>query len=167
MDTGTHAAAASPRADWTSTVDEALKRYEGVAGALLPVLHAVQDELGFIPPESQAKIALGLNLSQAEVHGVVTFYHDFRSSPPGRHLMMVCRAEACQAMGSDALVEQLKARTGADVGSTTADGSLTLQPVYCLGNCACSPAVMIDGRLEGRVTAAKLDRLLAMAKATS
>ena len=154
----------TPPGEWSPVVDRALERFRGVRAALLPVLHDVHDALGWIPPDSLESIARGLNLSLAEVHGVVTFYHDFRSEPPGRHVLRVCRAEACQAMGSDALADRVRERTGAGMGETTSDGSLTVEPVYCLGNCACSPAVMFDGRLEGRVTGEKMDAILESAR---
>jgi formate dehydrogenase subunit gamma len=124
------------------------------------VLHAVADRIGYVPPEALAEIALALNLSRADVYGVVTFYHDFRYEPPGRHVLKVCRAEACQAMGSEALAAHCKSRLGIDFRGTTPDGSVTLEPVYCLGNCALSPAVMIDGELHGRVTPEALDALV-------
>jgi formate dehydrogenase subunit gamma len=105
-----------------------------------------------------------LNLSRAEVHGVLTFYHDFRQTPPGRHVVRVCRAEACQSMGSDRLVEHVKARLGIDFHQTSPDGRFTLEPVFCLGDCACSPALMLDGKLHGRVDAAAFDRLIAQSE---
>jgi len=129
-------------------------------GALLPILHAIQDQLGFIPPASLAQIADAVNLSRAEVHGVLTFYHDFRTARPGRHMVQLCRAESCQAMGCDALEASVKARLEIDFHETTADGAVTLQAVYCLGNCALSPAMMIDGRLYGRVTPEKFEQLM-------
>jgi formate dehydrogenase subunit gamma len=150
---------------WTGAVEKALDRHRGEAGALLPVLHDIQDAIGWIPPDAHARLAEALSLSKADVYGVVTFYHDFRSSPPGRHLLKVCRAEACQSMGAKALEERVKARLGVEYGGTSADGAVTLQPVYCLGNCACSPAVMIDGNLVGRVTPERLDRIVADARA--
>ncbi len=146
---------------YTGAIEEVLKAEQDGAGALLPILHGIQDRLGFIPAAAVPRIALALNLSQAEVHGVVSFYHDFRSTPPGRHVLRVCRAEACQAMGADALAAHARARLGVDFKQTTADGAVTLEPVYCLGNCACAPAVMIDGRLHGRVSAGRLDELIA------
>jgi formate dehydrogenase subunit gamma len=130
-------------------------------GPLLEVLHGVQDALGFVPQASIALIAEELNLSRAEVFGVVSFYHHFRKTPPGRHTVQVCRAESCQSMGAEALSEHAKARLGVGFEGTTADGAFSLDAVYCLGNCACSPAVMIDGDLYGRVTPQKLDDLLA------
>lgn len=129
-------------------------------GPLLLVLHAIQDRLGYIPPEAVPIVAQGLNLSRAEVHGVVTFYHYFRQTPPGKHVVQLCRAEACQAMNATHLEAHAKARLGIDYHQTTTDGSFSLEPVYCLGNCACSPAVMIDGKLHGRVSAQRFDELI-------
>jgi len=129
-------------------------------GALLPILHAIQDELGYVPDAAVPIVAEALNLSRAEVHGVVTFYHFFRTTPGGRHVLYLCRAEACQSMGARALERHVRERLKIDFHETTADGRFSLEPVYCLGNCACSPAVMIDGRLHGRVTPERLDRLL-------
>ena len=128
-------------------------------GPLLEVLHEVQDLLGCIPAEAVAPIAEGLNLSRAEVHGVISFYHYFRVHPLGRHVVEVCRAEACQSMQSQTLIDHVKATLGIDFHGTTTDGSVTLLPVYCLGNCACAPAVMIDGELYGRVTPKRFDEL--------
>jgi formate dehydrogenase subunit gamma len=145
----------------SQVIDQALADLRHLPGALLPILHAIQDRLGFIPPDAAARIAVGLNLSHADVHGVITFYHDFRKVPPGRHVVKLCRAEACQSMGSRGIEARLKSRLGVDFGETTRDGAITLEPVYCLGNCACSPAVMIDGELCGRVTEERLDELLA------
>lgn len=129
-------------------------------GALLPILHAVQRELGYVPAAAVPLIAESLNLSRAEVHGVVTFYHFFRTSPPGERTLFICRAEACQSMGSAALEAHAKAKLGVEFHSTTDDGRLSLEPVYCLGNCACSPAVMIDETVYGRVTPERLDEIL-------
>ena len=130
-------------------------------GPLLEILHGVQSALGFIPPAAVPLLATELNLSRAEVHGVVTFYHHFRSSAPGRHTLRVCQAESCQSMGATALTEHVKRRLGVDFHETTADGRYTLEPVYCLGNCACSPALMLDEELQGRVTPERFDALLA------
>ncbi|ARP77841.1 formate dehydrogenase subunit gamma [Bordetella genomosp. 6] len=149
---------ASPAIATTARLLAAMKDQPG---ALLPVLHAVQDELGCIPPEAVQTIAETLSLSRAEVHGVITFYPHFRSEPAGRHVLEICRAESCQAMGGDALAAHARQRLGCDFHATAADGSCTLEPVYCLGLCAQSPAVMIDGQPHARVTPAKLDRLLA------
>jgi formate dehydrogenase subunit gamma len=120
-------------------------------GPLLPILHEVQDEFGYVPQEALPVIADELNLSRAEVHGVVTFYHDYRDHPAGRHVLKLCRAEACQSMGGDALAERIKSLLGIDFHQTTLDGSVTLEPVYCLGLCACAPAAMFDGEVHGRV----------------
>jgi formate dehydrogenase subunit gamma len=128
-------------------------------GPLLPILHEVQQEFGYVPQEAMHVIAEELNLSRAEVHGVVTFYHDYRDHPAGRHVLKLCRAEACQSMGGDALAERVKALLGIDFHQTTLDGGVTLEPVYCLGLCACAPAAMLDGEVYGRVddqTAAEL-----------
>lgn len=130
-------------------------------GALLPILHAVQDKLGYIPPESLPLLAAGLNLSRAEVHGVVSFYHYFRSTPPGNHTVQICRAESCQAMGSRALESHAKKTLSIDYQQTTADGDITLEPVYCLGNCACSPAIRIGTEVHGHVDNDKFDQLVA------
>jgi formate dehydrogenase subunit gamma len=130
-------------------------------GALMLILRRVQDELGWIPEQSVPLIADVLNLSRAEVHGVISFYHDFRHKPPGRHVVRLCRAESCQAMGAAALARHAKQRLGIDFGQTTADGRVSLDAVYCLGNCACSPAITIDNDIYGRVSAARLDTLLA------
>jgi formate dehydrogenase subunit gamma len=133
-------------------------------GPLLLVLHAIQDELGFIPSEAIPLVAQGLNLSRAEVHGVVSFYHYFRHSPPGRHTVRICRAESCQAMNGTALEQQAQRNLGIGFNETTSDGAISLEPVYCLGACACSPAVMINDELHGRVTPARLDELLAQCR---
>ena len=134
---------------------------KALPGALIPILHALQERFGYIDAAAVPLIADALNLSRAEVHGVITFYHDFRSAPPGRHTFRVCRAEACQSMGADALVAHAKRRLGVDFHGTTADGAITLEQVFCLGNCALSPAVMVDEELHGRVDAAGFDRLVA------
>ena len=133
---------------------------KGHPGPLIEILHGIQEELGFIPEGAVPLLAEGLNLSRAEVHGVVTFYHHFRSHPPGRHVVQVCRAEACQSMGAEALVAHAQQRLGVAMHGTTADGAVTLEPVYCLGNCACSPAIMIDGEPHGRVTPERFDALV-------
>jgi formate dehydrogenase subunit gamma len=130
-------------------------------GPLLEVLHGIQAALGYVPPAAVPLVAEGLNLSRAEVHGVVTFYHYFRRTPPAVHTVSLCRAEACQSMGADSLAEHAKQRLGVEFHETTADGRFSLEPIYCLGNCACSPAVMIDGRLYGRVTPERFDALIA------
>jgi formate dehydrogenase subunit gamma len=134
---------------------------KGRPGPLIEVLHAIQAELGYVPPAAVPLVASELNLSRAEVHGVVSFYHFFRDTPPGAHTVSVCRAESCQAVGGEALAEHARRRLGVDFHGTTPDGRFSLEPVYCLGNCACSPAVMIDGQLHGRVSPERFDALLA------
>lgn len=129
-------------------------------GPLIEILHGVQASLGFVPAGAVPVIAEGLNLSRAEVHGVVTFYHFFRDHPVGRHVVRLCQAESCQSMGGRALADHAKRRLGIGFHETTADGGFTLEPVYCLGNCACSPALMIDGDLLGRVTPQQFDDLV-------
>jgi formate dehydrogenase subunit gamma len=135
--------------------------HRGLEGPLLPILHALQDTFGCVPEGAVPVIAEALNLSRAEVHGVVTFYHDFTSEPRGRHVLKLCRAEACQAAGGDALAARAQARLGVAFGGTTADGRVTLEPVYCLGLCSVSPSAMIDGRIVGRLDDKKLDALVA------
>jgi formate dehydrogenase subunit gamma len=130
-------------------------------GALLPILHELQDRLGWVPKQTVPQIAEALNLSRAEVHGVVTYYHHFRSSAPGRHVVQVCRAEACQARGADDLLAQAESLLGCKSHHTRADGAVTLNPVYCLGLCALSPAVMVDERVYGRVTPQRLQEIAA------
>lgn len=130
-----------------------IEEFKGLEGPLLPILHGVQEEFGYVPTEALPVIAEALNLSKAEVHGVVTFYHDYRSQPAGRHVLKLCQAEACQSMGSDAIAAQVKAALGVDFHQTAADGSVTLEPVYCLGLCACAPAAMLDGEVIGRLDA--------------
>ncbi len=143
-----------------AAVEEVCEELKEVPGGLLEVLHGVQRRLGWIPAGSVARIAHALNLSIAEVHGVVSFYHYFRTERPGRHVLHVCRAEACQAVGAVALEGHAKRRLGIDFHATSADGSVSLEPVYCLGNCALGPSIMIDGQLHGRVDAQRLDELL-------
>jgi formate dehydrogenase subunit gamma len=143
------------------TVRRIVADLKGRPGPLIEILHSVQAALGYVPPDAVPMLAEALNLSRAEVHGVVTFYHFFRETPPGRHTVSLCRAEACQSMGGEKLAEHAKSRLGVDFHETTADGAFSLEPVYCLGNCACSPAAMIDGRLHGRLTPERLDTLLA------
>jgi formate dehydrogenase subunit gamma len=151
----------------TAVVRRIVAEHQGRPGPLLEVLHAVQAALGFIPAGAVPLVAQELNLSRAEVHGVVTFYHYFRRSRPGAHTVSLCQAESCQAMGAEALTEHARERLGIDFHETTANGRFSLEPIYCLGNCACSPAAMIDGRLYGRVTAERFDELIAQATAAS
>jgi formate dehydrogenase subunit gamma len=150
-----------------SVTQAVLARLATEPGALLPILHEVQDALGHIPREVVPQIAERLNLSRAEVHGVVTYYHYFRAQAPGRHVVQVCRAEACQAMGSDALMAHAEHVLGCPThgghgghGSTSADGRYTLNPVYCLGLCASSPAVVVNDKLHARMTPAKFDKIV-------
>lgn len=130
-------------------------------GALLPVLHAVQDALGHVPAAAVPVIAQVLNLSRAEVHGVVTYYHHFRSAPAGRHVVQVCQAESCKACGADGLMAHAQEALGCDGPGTRADGAVTLEAVYCLGLCASSPAIKVDDRLHARMTPTKMDQLVA------
>jgi formate dehydrogenase subunit gamma len=141
-------------------VESAVAAQRGRIGPLLPVLHAIQERLGYIPGDAVPMIASALNLSRAEVHGVVTFYHDFRSEPAGAHVVHLCRAEACQATGARELERHARERLGVGFGETTADGLITLEPVYCLGNCACSPSVRIDDEIHARVSPARFDALV-------
>lgn len=147
------------------TVRRILAEMRERPGPLIEVLHGIQADLGFIPAAAVPVIADALNLSRAEVHGVITFYHVFRSAPQGRHRVEICRAESCQAVGAEALAERAKERLGVGFEETTTDGAFSLRSVYCLGNCACSPAVMIDGELHGRVTPQRLEELLDERKA--
>jgi formate dehydrogenase subunit gamma len=137
------------------------------AGPLMPILHAVQNELGFVPHDSVPIIARELNLSIAEVHGVLTFYHYFRKEPGGRHVVHVCRAEACQAVGATEVEAHAKRSLGVDFHGTTKDGAIRLEPVYCLGNCALGPSIMIDDRLHGRVSAQRFDELMKSTRAAA
>ncbi len=145
-------------------IDAAVSSNKDRPGALLPILHGIQDQIGYIPPEAIPQIAGELNLSRAEVHGVVTFYHYFRQSPPGRHTLQICQAESCQAMGSEALTEHARKTLGVGFHQTTGDQAFTLEPIYCLGNCACSPAIMVDDEVYGRVTPERLEQILAEVK---
>lgn len=141
-------------------LDELIQAQRELPGATLPILHAIQEACGYVPDDALPRIAAALNLSRAEVEGVVSFYHYFRRSPPGRHVVQLCRAESCLAMGAEALEAHVKARLGVDFHETTADGTLTLEPVYCLGNCACSPSIRVDDDIFGRVDARRFDALV-------
>ena len=123
-------------------------------------MHAIQDDIGYIPEDAYLLISKAYNLSVAEVHGFVSFYHHFRTHPSGKHVLQVCRAESCQSMGSEKLEKYCKDKLGIDFHETTKDNLFTLEPVYCLGNCACSPAVMFDEEVLGRVTPEKIDQLI-------
>ena len=138
-----------------------IQELKGLEGPLLPILHEIQEEFGHVPQDAVPVIADGLNLSRAEVHGVVTFYHDFRARPAGRHVLKLCQAEACQSMGSDAVAAKIKQLLGIGFHETTRDGSVTLEPVYCLGLCACSPSAMLNGEVIGRLDDDKIDEFLA------
>lgn len=142
-------------------VSEIIAAHQGVEGPLLPILHAIQHQFGHVPQAALPIIAQALSLSKAEVHGVMSFYHDFREEPAGRHVVKLCRAESCQSVGADRVAAHAQARLGVDWHGTTADGAVTLEPVFCLGLCACGPAAMVDGRLVGRVDEARVDALLA------
>jgi len=139
---------------------EIIAEFKASEGPTLPILHALQEEFGFIPEEAVPLVATELNLSRAEVHGVVTFYHYFRTQRGGRHVLHLCRAEACQSLGAVALERHAKRSLGVDFHGTSADGAVTLEPVYCLGNCALGPAVMIDEELQGRVSPERFDELM-------
>lgn len=147
-------------ADQSLRIAEILHDLKGLEGPLLPILHAVQAEFGHVPQDALPQIAKALNISKAEVHGVMSFYHDFREVPAGRHVVKLCRAEACQAMGADRVAAHAKAALGVGFHETTGDGRVTLEPIFCLGLCACGPAAIIDGKLHGRVDEARLDALL-------
>jgi formate dehydrogenase subunit gamma len=139
---------------------EIVQQRAQLEGPLMVILHDMVETFGFVPDAAVPVIANELNLSRAEVHGVVTFYHDFRREPAGQHVLKMCRAEACQSMGCESLVKQAEERLGVKCGETSADGRVTLEPVYCLGLCATAPSVMIDGRIVGRMNETKLDKLL-------
>jgi formate dehydrogenase subunit gamma len=143
-----------------TTLDDILAAHSGLEGPLLPILHAVQAAFGHVPQDALPRIAAHLNISKAEVHGVVTFYHDFRETPAARHVVKICRAEACQAMGANRLADQTKAAVGCDFHETA--GDVTLEPIFCLGLCACGPAAMVDGQLMGRAT---VDAIMAKVRA--
>lgn len=146
---------------------EVCARLKTIAGPLMPVLHGVQDALGYVPKDATALIATELNLSRADVHGVATFYHYFRKERPGRHVFFLCRAEACQSVGAATLERHAKHSLGIDFHQTTPDGAVSLEPVYCLGNCALGPSVMVDERLQGRVSPQRFDELVLEARKRS
>jgi formate dehydrogenase subunit gamma len=151
----------APSADDRKRIEAILARHASERGALLPLLHALQAEIGWIPDAIVPDIAVALNLSRAEVHGVISFYHDFRRAPAGRHIVKICRAEACQARGGAAIEAAAAERLGVAMGGTRPDGAVTLEPVYCLGLCATGPNAMVDGVPMSRVDAARLDRIAA------
>lgn len=151
----------SERGAWDADLARAIvERHSGRAGALLPILHDLQGAFGYIDRQALPLVAAALNISKAEVHGVVSFYHDFRSAPAGDHVLKICRAEACQSMGAERLITDMEARHGLRMGETTADGRITVEAAYCLGNCALSPAAMLDGELIGRLDSARLDAMV-------
>ena len=143
---------------------EIIAEHRHLEGSTLVILHALQEAFGYVPEPAIPMIAVALNLSRAEVHGVFTFYHDFRREPAGRHVLKLCRAEACQAAGGDALAARAEARLGVGIGNTTADMRVTLEPIYCLGLCATAPSAMLDGRVVGRLNEQRLDALVAEAQ---
>ena len=147
----------------SQAVERVIASTRHMPGALMPILHGIQDALGYIPSEAVPPIAEALNLSRAEVHGVVTYYHYFRSEPPGRHVVQICRAESCKAMGSDALWSHACSHLDSDGHGPTKDGAFTVEPVYCLGLCAQSPAMTLDDKVHARVGIEKFDRLVAQA----
>jgi formate dehydrogenase subunit gamma len=155
-----------PAAERTAVL-EAVNQNRALEGSLLPILHAIQDRLGWIPPRTLPLIAFELNLTRAEVHGVVTFYHYFRQQQPGKHVIYLCRAEACQAVGATSLEAHAKRALGIDFHGTSGDGRYTLEPVYCLGNCATGPSLMIDRELHGRMTPERFDELIGAAPAAA
>jgi len=142
-----------------SAVIPIIERWRHEEGPLLPILNGILREFGYVPREAIPTIAEALNLSRAEVYGVVSFYHDYRESPPGRHVLKLCRAEACQSMGGEAIAEKLQRLLGVRFGETAADGSVTLEEVYCLGLCACSPSAMLDGEVIGRLDDEKAEEI--------
>ena len=143
---------------------EIIAEYAELEGATLVILHALQEAFGYIPEPAIPMVASALNLSRAEVYGVFTFYHDFRKQPAGRHVLKLCRAEACQAAGGDALAARAEAKLGVALGETTADDRVTLEPIYCLGLCATAPSAMLDGRVIGRLDQTRLDALIVEAQ---
>ncbi|RIZ65272.1 MAG: formate dehydrogenase subunit gamma [Methylococcales bacterium] len=142
------------------TVQGVIATLKDKPGALLPILHGIQDAIGYIPADSVPAIAQGLHLSRAEVHGVISFYHYFRETPPGKQTIHICRAESCQAMGGKHLEQYAKDQLGIDYHETTTDGQFSLEPVYCLGNCACSPAMQIGSDIYGRVSTQSFDAII-------
>ena len=149
----------------TARVEEILDAHQGMEGALLPILHAVQAAFGYVPRDALPVIAKRMNLSRAEVHGVMSFYHDFREDPAGHHVLKLCRAEACQSMGADRVAAHAQKALGIEWHETTVDGQITLEPVFCLGLCACAPAALVDGKVVGRVDETRLDAIIAGVRA--
>ena len=147
---------ASPNSSHMSEIEAIIAQHAALEGPLLPILHAIQGAFGYIPQAAHAPIAEALNITRAELHGVISFYHDFKDKPAGVHVVKICRAEACQSVGANALSAQLSEKLGISWHETTPDGRITLEPVYCLGLCACGPAAMVDGQLKGRAQASDL-----------
>jgi formate dehydrogenase subunit gamma len=147
-----------------SLIRDICTRLKPLDGALMPILHGVQEAMGYVPQDAVPIIAAQLNLSRADVHGVVSFYHYFLREQPGRHVVHLCRAEACQSVGAVALEAHAKKALGIDFHQTTADGAIRLEPVYCLGNCSLGPSIMVDKQLKGRVSPARFDELVAKAR---
>lgn len=146
---------------WTpAQIQEVVDTHKSMPGAMLPTLHAIQERFGYVSEAAIPIIAETLRHTRAEVHGIISFYHHFRTQPPGRHVVQVCRAEACQAVGSRQLEAHVKTALGVDYHQTSLDREFTLEPVYCLGNCACGPSVRVNDEVHGRMTAAKFDRLV-------
>lgn len=143
-----------------AAIGDIIDRRKDLPGALLPILHEIQHAVGYVPSASVPAIASALNLSRAEVHGVISFYHHFHSHPMGQQVVQICRAEACQAVGARELEQHMISKLGIKVGETTSDGAISLEPVYCLGNCACGPSVQVGDDLHARVTPARFDALM-------
>lgn len=155
----------SPNPAPQERIDEIIADHLHLEGPMLPIFHALQDEFDHVPEAALARIADALNLTKAEVHGVMSFYHDFRKAPVGRHVVKICRAEACQSMGSETIAAHVLEKMGLDWHTTSANGKVTIEPVYCLGLCACAPAAMVGERLHGRLDAARLEAIIAEARA--
>lgn len=148
------------KSDQHSAIHALIESHQSMKGALLPLLHAIQERIGFIPPDSVGEIAKGLNLSRAEVHGVITYYHFFRTEPAGKHVVQICRAEACQACGANDLLKLAEKTLGCKSHETSKNAAVTLEPVYCLGLCASSPAIQVDDKLHACVSADQLKKIL-------
>jgi len=148
-------------ADTEALVREIIVKHKDLQGAALPILHAVQEAIGYVPESAIPVIAKALNVTRAEMYGVATFYHDFRREPAGRHVVKLCRAEACQAAGARPIADRVRQKLGIDFGETSADGRVTLDAIYCFGLCATAPSAMVDGRLVGRLDEAVADEIVA------
>lgn len=158
--TDSHASAGGEPAD-ADRIAAIIAAHSSLEGALLPILHALQEAFGHVPAAAHGPVCAALNITAAELHGVITFYHDFRSAPAGRHVLRLCRSEACLAMGAEATASAVLDRLGLDWGGTSAGGGVTVLPVYCLGLCACAPAAQLDGQPMGRIDAAAITARLA------